>query len=367
MMWATLNDTKVLIVARQNGSIQFLSPENGTVLKEFKNKHVGLEKEQGRFVGVSIHNNHLCVCTSTGDLSYTPLDVDDVNETQSIAELGPDLEIMRAHPVKTNIFGIGGKERDLTLFDLDVLMKQKEEETTTAAETDMNPAGPHQNTSAHKKKNTKAKGMIFQAKNIQNDFLDLRQPVWIHDFQFVDKDATKIAVVTHYHQFRLYDTKKGRRPCINAEIGKNPLRALCLGTDLNHVVYSDTASTVGMIDIRTGKKAALFKGFTGSVTDVITVPQPTLDNDDKKGHSSEPVMVSVSLDRFLREHETTTVYRRMLNKAYLKQRLTCVLVDEEYEYPVPKVKTAEEEELEEEEAMWESMEVVKDRKRKHRS
>jgi len=64
-------------------------------------------------------------------------------------------------------------------------------------------------------------------------------------------------------------------------------------------------------------------------------------------------------------HETATVYRRIEDKAYLKQRLTCVLVDEEFEYPVPKVKTEEEQEEEEEEALWESMELAKDRKRKH--
>lgn len=120
-------------------------------------------------------------------------------------------------------------------------------------------------------------------------------------------------------------------------------------------------STVGMLDIRTGKRAAQFKGFTGAATDLVTVPHPTFEDETKK----ERFVASTSLDRFLRVHETSTVYRNIVDKSYLKQRLTCVLVDEEFEYPVPKVKTEEEEEEEEEEAMWESMEVAKDRKRKH--
>jgi ribosome biogenesis protein NSA1 len=121
-------------------------------------------------------------------------------------------------------------------------------------------------------------------------------------------------------------------------------------------------SVAGMLDIRTGKRAAQFKGFTGAATDLLTVPQPTFDEDDDK---KERFVASTSLDRFLRIHETSTVYRNIVDKSYLKQRLTCVLADEEFEYPVPKVKTEEEEEEEEEEAMWKSMELAKDRKRKH--
>ncbi|KAI8373662.1 hypothetical protein BD560DRAFT_434024 [Blakeslea trispora] len=115
-----------------------------------------------------------------------------------------------------------------------------------------------------------------------------------------------------------------------------------------------------MLDVRTGKRAAQFKGFSGAVTDLVSAPHPSFDQDA----SSECVVASTSLDRFLRVHETSTVYRHLIDKAYLKQRLTCVLVDESFEYPVPKVKTQEEQEDEDEDAMWQSMELAKDRKRK---
>jgi ribosome biogenesis protein NSA1 len=161
----------------------------------------------------------------------------------------------------------------------------------------------------------------------------------------------------------MYDTKAARRPITNIEIGKHPIQVLSIGTDFNHVLYSDTMGIVGMLDIRTGKRAAQFKGFTGAATDLVTVPLPKFD-DEKEG-SKNHLVASVSLDRFLRVHETATVYRNIEDKAYLKQRLTCVLVDEEFEYPVPKVKTEEEKEEEEDEALWEAMELAKDRKRKH--
>lgn len=274
--------------------------------------------------------------------------------TDTILDLGPNLEIMRGHPTQTNIFAIGGKDRDLAIYDLSAIIKK-----TRKSKQETTDIGPHKNTSPHKNKSEKNTGLIFQAKNVKNDFLDLQQPVWIHDLQFMNQEATVVAVSTHYHQLRVYDTKQARRPILNKEIGKQPIKVLSVGTDFDHVLFADTMSTVGMLNIHTGKTAALFKGFSGAATDLLTVPQPQFTDSENK----ERFVASVSLDRFLRVHETATVYRRSENKAYVKQRLTCVLVDEEYEYPVPKKEKEQEEE--EEDAMWESMEMVKDRKRKH--
>lgn len=139
--------------------------------------------------------SHLVVCTSTGDLSYTPLN-SRKNETRTILDLGPDLEVMRSHPTQTHIFAIGGKERDLCIYDIKAIAKRKKEVE------DIDAAGPNKNTSLHKNKSARNVGLVFQAKNVKNDFLDLQQPVWIHDLQFVNKEATKVAVATHYHQVR---------------------------------------------------------------------------------------------------------------------------------------------------------------------
>lgn len=140
--------------------------------------------------------SHLVACTSTGDLSYTPLN-SKKNETKTIMDLGADLEVMRSHPTQTHIFAIGGKERDLCIYDIKEIAKSKKEVE------DIDAAGPNKNTSLHKKKSAKNVGLLFQAKNVKNDFLDLQQPVWIHDLQFVNKEATKVAVATHYHQVSL--------------------------------------------------------------------------------------------------------------------------------------------------------------------
>ncbi|KAG0747608.1 hypothetical protein G6F16_008389 [Rhizopus arrhizus] len=257
---------------------------------------------------------------------------------------------MRGHPSLTHIFAIGGKDKDLSIYNLDELIQEKEQVESVNA-------GPQKNTSPHKKNATKNSALIFQAKNVKNDFLDLQQPVWIQDLQFMNKEATKVAVSTHYHQFRLYDTKAARRPTMNIEIGKHPIKVLSVGKDFNQVLFADTMGTVGTIDIQTGKRSTQYKGFTGACTALAVTPQATFDEKIDK----EQFVISTSLDRFLRVHETSTVYRQLVDKSYLKQRLTCVLVDEDFEYPLPS-KPADEEN---EDDLWESMEVVKERKRKH--
>lgn len=73
------------------------------------------------------------------------------------------------------------------------------------------------------------------------------------------------------------------------------------------------------------------------------------------------MVVSVSLDRFLRVHETSSIHRKLLNKAYLKQRLTAVVVDESYEVEKPV-----DEEAKEEDDLWSSMSTTSS-KRKTRS
>ena len=102
---------------------------------------------------------------------------------------------MRGHPSLTHIFAIGGKDKDLSIYNLDELIQEKEQVESVNA-------GPQKNTSPHKKNATKNSALVFQAKNVKNDFLDLQQPVWIQDLQFMNKEATKVAVSTHYHQVR---------------------------------------------------------------------------------------------------------------------------------------------------------------------
>ena len=54
---------------------------------------------------------------------------------------------------------------------------------------------------------------LWAARNVPNDYLDLRVPVWIKAACFFPDDPQKIATATAYQELRIYDLRvKGRRP-----------------------------------------------------------------------------------------------------------------------------------------------------------
>ncbi|KAG0170236.1 WD repeat-containing protein 74 [Apophysomyces sp. BC1015] len=336
MAWGMLDGKKQLVIARKSGKVQYMAPESGEIVREYRDDHVGESETQGGFVGLYATDTHVATCSSTGNLSYTSLSSSAAGSTTSIASLGSDLNVMRFHQTQSHKFATGGKNSDLCVYDLNALSK-----TEPASETTAN---------SNKKNKNQAKGVLFKAKNVKNDFLDLQQPVWIRDLQFMSEDANKVVVGTHYHQIRLYDAKAGRRPVLDVEIGKHPITSVHVGKDYNQVLFTDTVSSVGAVDIRTGKLVARYKGFQGAARDVFVTPQPTFSSSSS---DKAPMLVSVSIDRFLRVHEMTSSYRKLEHKAYLKQRLTCVLADEDFELPKPEGK-----EDNEDEEIWASMEKV---------
>ncbi|KAI8364774.1 WD40-repeat-containing domain protein [Radiomyces spectabilis] len=352
LAWAVIDGQKQLVVARKSGKVQFMCPDTGKILKEFHDPRVGTgdEKQQSNFVGVHVADNHLATCSSTGDFSYTPLSSSSTTTTH-VAKLGSNLSIMRFHPTKPYLFAVGGKDHDLCVYDVLVLTGKKAPEPDAATEKTIN-------TAKYKREKPKAKGLVFQAKNVKNDHLDLQVPVWIRDLQFVNEEGTEVAVATQYHQIRLYHSEKGRRPVLNKEIGKVPIISLNIGKDYRHVIFTDTTSTMGALDLDKGEVVGRFKGLSGAVTDTQVTPHPSLDRPSSATTTTAPLLASVSLDRFLRVHEMTTVHRQLQHKVYLKQRLTAVIIDDDYQLPVPE---AQAEEDKEDDSMWEAMEKVDDK------
>ncbi|CAM0143014.1 Ribosome biogenesis protein nsa1 (NOP7-associated protein 1) [Umbelopsis sp. WA50703] len=345
MTWATINDEKLLVIARKNGKVQFMSPEDGSITRELRDENVCVgPKKEGTFIGLSVKDDLLFTASSNGQISWTDLN-SDTKTTTVIASLGKDLTCARLHPQLGHVLAVGGKERELTMYDMNVLSGKTD--SVTGVETSST-----NNTTKYKKLKESEKGQIFQAKNVKNDYLDLRVPVWITDLQFVNDEATKIAISTHYHQIRLYDIKAARRPVLDVEVGKTPIKRISMGVTQDQVLYADTTNDFGAVELKHGKVAAQYKGQTGATTAFCSAT----DNESK-----DKVVVSVSLDRFLRVHETSSIHRKLINKAYLKQRLTAVVVDESYEVEKPV-----DEEAKEEDELWNSMSTTSS-KRKSRS
>ncbi|XP_045168538.2 WD repeat-containing protein 74-like [Mercenaria mercenaria] len=223
--------------------------------------------------------------------------------------------------MNNNVLGTGGKEADLKIYDINTL------DTGTP---------------------------IFQAKNVRNDWLNLRVPVWVTGINFLGEN--KIVTSTGHHQVRVYDTNVQRRPVLDMTFDEYPITAMSPCSDFQ-VIVGNTQGSMGLLDIRKGKLVHRFKGFAGGIRSI-------------QCHSSLPFVASCGLDRFFRVHDINT--KELVHKMYLKSRLNCLLMskydwckdNEESEEILEKdseIVNSDKEENDDDDNVWEQMEIVKTR------
>uniref|UniRef100_A0A5F9DA02 WD repeat domain 74 n=1 Tax=Oryctolagus cuniculus TaxID=9986 RepID=A0A5F9DA02_RABIT len=231
--------------------------------------------------------------------------------------VGPGLCRMRQDPARPHVVATGGKENALKVWDL-----QGSEEP------------------------------VFRAKNVRNDWLDLRVPIWDQDIQFLP-GSQKLVTCTGYHQVRVYDpASPQRRPVLETTYGEYPLTAMTLTPEGNSVIVGNTHGQLAEIDLRQGRLLGCLKGLAGSVRGL-------------QCHPSKPLLASCGLDRVLRIHRIRNP-RGLEHKVYLKSRLNCLLLsgrdnweDEPQEPQEPGELPSEDRETDE---LWASLEAAAKRK-----
>lgn len=178
---------------------------------------------------------------------------------------------MRVHGCLPQHFSIGGKERELTVYDIN-------------ASSSNDP--------------------IWQAKNVKNDKLDLRVPVWIRDMQFLASEhAKELVTVSSYGHIRIYDTRTARRPVLASKHGELPIkRVLAVPGSSREIIFSDTMGGMFHMDLRSMDKiAGMYKGFVGGAVEDMCVDAAHPD-----------LVASVGIDRYMRVHEIKS--RKMVHK-----------------------------------------------------
>lgn len=202
---------------------------------------------------------------------------------------GSDIFVLKKNPFNPNQIATGGKENDLKIWNLD------------------------------------KKEAVFKAKNVADNWMQLREPVWVTAIDFLDEN--KVVVGTGHHQVRIYDLKTGvRRPIYNLNYGENPLTALkVLPDSSNRVIVGNTRGEMEMIDLRTAtskndqcKTVKKYKGFQGTIKSIQIQNTPLYNL-----NGSDLCVATCGLDRFLRVHHVES--STLLSKVYLKSRLNCLL------------------------------------------
>ncbi|XP_048475658.1 WD repeat-containing protein 74 isoform X2 [Rhincodon typus] len=285
-----------------DGTVKVFSTERG----EFTEFH-DCSGGEGPFRGLAAYNSSLITCTESGLLKVWKEDSTDQ------VQVGRGVCRMRQDPGRPERVATGGKENDLKVWDLQRLQEP-----------------------------------VFKARNVRNDWLDLRVPIWVRDIQFIPASDT-IITCTGHSQVRIYDPScPQRRPVLEMTYDEYPLTAMSLTSDANSVVVGNTHGQMAVLDIRKGRLLKCLKGQAGSIRSI-------------QCHCSLPLVASCGLDRFLRVHDTGS--KELLHKVYMKSRLNCVLLTSRESWEEDEeCSTAEEvKEQGEEDEIWASMATVTDR------
>uniref|UniRef100_A0A8D0A3W2 WD repeat-containing protein 74 n=1 Tax=Sander lucioperca TaxID=283035 RepID=A0A8D0A3W2_SANLU len=253
-----------LLVGSVDGTVKTFSVEKGAFTET---RRCG-DPADGCFVGLaSLSGSALVTCAECGTLRVWR---EDGGGSEPAAELdaGKNVCRMRQSPVHPHKVATGGKENGLKIWDLE------------------KPEKP-----------------VFAAKNLRDDWLDLRRPQWVRDMAFIP-DSDKVVTCTGYHQVHVFDpSTPQRRPVLEVEYGEYPLTALSLPAGGNAVVVGNTHGQIAMLDLRKGLVRGALKGLAGGVRAL-------------QCHPSQPLVASCGLDRFLRIHSLED--RKPQHKVYLK-------------------------------------------------
>ncbi|RLN50033.1 hypothetical protein BBJ29_002765 [Phytophthora kernoviae] len=318
-----------VVLARADGVVESYEALHGKTLSSSREPEwlwtAGEEiAPKTRCVGLDVLHKFGSVvqCSSSGDVLVRST-LEDAGKPTSF-NVGADLEKMQLEPTQQTVIGLGGKEHDLNLWSLETQQ------------------------------------MLFKAKNVTHNNLDMRVPVWVKDLRFLSSGSSnghRVVVGTGHRHIRIYDSNTKRRPVQQLDsFGENPVQSICVSPDETRVYVGDTAGNLDILDLRTLKHMGRCTGPVGSIRDIAC--HPTL-----------PYIAAVGLDRMVHVFDVNT--RNYRHTIYAKQRLNSVLfcadgvkdmptVDDE---PARKKQKAGDEEMEfgdddeEEEEAYEGLEI----------
>ncbi|KAJ6646477.1 WD repeat-containing protein 74 [Pseudolycoriella hygida] len=278
MEWG--NDNEILI-GRANKCMKIYNAN----ANEFSST---IEMDDGPIVGVCRYDDKIIAGLATGKVQIS-------ERNKVFLQTGDDLSRMRQCKENKRMIATGGKGRqnNLKVWNLET--------------------------------NTK----VFSSKNLPNDYLELEVPVWDSDLMFFD--AHTLATCSRYGYVRMYDTRKQRRPVLEYVNSKEQIVYGCATAHQNLLFVGSASGIVRAFDSRRMKTILhTYKGFTGSVTDIVT--------DDCGKY-----IFTSCLDRFIRVHSIEST--ALQYQCYVKSKATQVLMQQDDEL-IPEDNEGDEEENE---------------------
>ncbi|XP_058066711.1 WD repeat-containing protein 74 [Anopheles bellator] len=155
--------------------------------------------------------------------------------------------------------------------------------------------------------------VLFSAKNVRKDMLELEQPVWENDVVFVNRNL--IASCSRHGYVRLYDTRGPQKRPVQGFTSDDPddqLSFSCLAAHGDHLYAGTTTFGARAFDVRKMKSHIhVYKGFTGTVSAIRVDP-------------TGQHLLTGCLDRYVRVHHTQRT--ALEYRCYVKSKPTHVLI-----------------------------------------
>lgn len=293
----------VIVSARANGQIHFYKSDTYEPINFISE---GLETStKDQFISLIYAFGAVYAASEQGKV--TVIDTKTINEgkisSKSTSVKGP-LSTFVSHPTQEGIFAFGGKENDVKI------VKLYENGGSVFSKDEIKPE------------------ILFQGKNVKNDKLDLRVPIWITNILFVKlsehtEKSWKFITTTGYGQVRRYDTSHGRKPVLDKKVSDKPLVRVVPTLKEDEIICADTHVTTALFNIEKGILLAKFKGSVGAVEALY-------------GHlrGKGGLLVTGALDRYVRVFDINT--REQVAKVYVGSKISAVwlLTEEDTEAEV---------------------------------
>ncbi|WVQ78400.1 hypothetical protein IAT38_000486 [Cryptococcus sp. DSM 104549] len=231
---------------------------------------------------IPVENGTISALTS-GLLTFHPTSTSTPSSSRTVPS---PLACLASTPLAPGQFALGGKEVDISIYDV---------ERTFSSSTSAPAEGK-------RKKNALEPGCIWQAKNVPNNSLQLRPPVYHLAVSYLDSPDALVSG-TKMGTVRRFDTRQ-RKPVADWKVAREG-GVGCVVPGVEHeLFFTDRSNLLASLDLRTGKVLYTYNAMTSTPHQLISPPP----------HPSTPAtpasrrigLASLSSDASLRIHSTTT-------------------------------------------------------------
>ncbi|WWC60960.1 uncharacterized protein I303_103537 [Kwoniella dejecticola CBS 10117] len=212
------------------------------------------------------------------------------SSSSSSRSIPSPIQCMTSTPLLPSSFVTAGKEVDVSIWDI---------ERTFGSSSSEGVSKTWDN--GKRKKNVLEVGQIWQAKNVPQNNLSLRQPINHLCLTYINGSPHHLVSGTKAGTIRRFDTRQ-RKPLSDWKVAREG-GVGCIASGVGHeLFFSDQSNLLASLDLRTGKILYTYSAMTATPSHLL--PIPILGESVEKG-GRRVGLGSISSDATFRIHTST--------------------------------------------------------------